>query len=46
VDNGASSFVPASQYLIENDVAGMMTEAGRRPVVHVVVTGAPPCSIR
>jgi hypothetical protein len=41
VDNGASSFVPVSQYLIENDVAGMMTEAGRQPVVHVVVTGGP-----
>jgi hypothetical protein len=39
VDNGASSFVPVSQYLIEIDVAGMMTEAGRQPVVHVVVTG-------
>lgn len=41
VDNGASSFVPVSQYLIENDVAGMMVEAGRQPVVHVVVTGGP-----
>ena len=41
VDNGASSFVPVSQYLIENDVAGMMAEAGRQPVVHVVVTGGP-----
>jgi len=41
VDNGASSFVPVSQYLIENDVAGMMAEAGRQPVVHVVITGGP-----
>jgi hypothetical protein len=41
VDNGASSFVPVSQYLIENDVAGIMVEAGRQPVVHVVVTGGP-----
>jgi hypothetical protein len=41
VDNGASSFVPVSQYLIENDVAGMMAEARRQPVVHVVVTGGP-----
>lgn len=41
VDNGASSFVPVSQYLIENDVAALMAEAGRQPVVHVVVTGGP-----
>src|SRR4051794_4154208 len=26
IDNGASSFVPVSQYLIENDIAGMMVE--------------------
>jgi hypothetical protein len=41
VDNGASSFVPVSQYLIENDVAAIIAEAGRQPVVHVVVTGGP-----
>jgi CobQ/CobB/MinD/ParA nucleotide binding domain len=41
VDNGASSFVPVSQYLIENDVTGILVEAGRQPVVHVVVTGGP-----
>jgi hypothetical protein len=41
VDNGASSFVPVSQYLIENDVADMMVEAGRQPVVHTVITGGP-----
>ena len=41
VDNGASSFVPVSRYLIENDVAAMMIEEGRQPVVHVVVTGGP-----
>ena len=41
VDNGASSFVPVSRYLIENDVAAMMTEESRQPVVHVVVTGGP-----
>lgn len=41
VDNGASSFVPVSRYLIENDVAAMMVEAGRQPVVHTVITGGP-----
>jgi CobQ/CobB/MinD/ParA nucleotide binding domain len=39
IDNGASSFVPVSQYLIENDIAGMMVEEGREPIVHCVVTG-------
>jgi CobQ/CobB/MinD/ParA nucleotide binding domain len=41
VDNGASSFVPVSQYLLENDVVGMMIDEGRQPVVHTVVTGGP-----
>ena len=41
VDNGASSFVPLSQYLVENDVAMMMAEAGRQPVIHTVITGGP-----
>lgn len=41
VDNGASSFVPVSQYLLENDVVGMMVEDGRQPVVHTVITGGP-----
>ncbi|MEA2772910.1 MAG: hypothetical protein QOD93_5872 [Acetobacteraceae bacterium] len=41
VDNGASSFVPVSQYLLENDVVGMMLDEGRQPVIHTVVTGGP-----
>lgn len=41
IDNGASSFVPVSQYLIENDVATILIETQRQPVVHVVVTGGP-----
>ncbi len=41
IDNGASSFVPISQYLLENDVARIMTEEGRQPIVHVVVAGGP-----
>ena len=41
VDNGASGFVPVSRYLIENDVAAMMVEAGRQPVVHTIITGGP-----
>jgi hypothetical protein len=41
VDNGAASFVPVSQYLLENDVVGMMVEDGRQPVIHTVITGGP-----
>ncbi len=41
VDNGASSFVPVSHYLLENDVSAMLVEEGRLPVVHVVITGGP-----
>ena len=41
VDNGASSFVPVSHYLLENDVVGMMVDDGRQPVVHTVITGGP-----
>lgn len=41
VDNGAASFVPVSRYLIENDIATMMVDAGRQPVVHTVITGGP-----
>lgn len=41
IDNGASSFVPVSQYLLENDVAGILEEAGRQVVVHTIITGGP-----
>ena len=39
VDNGASSFVPLSNYLIENDVIAMLHEAGRHVYIHCVLTG-------
>jgi hypothetical protein len=41
IDNGASSFVPISHYLLENDVSALLAEEGRLPVIHVVVTGGP-----
>jgi hypothetical protein len=41
IDNGASSFVPVSHYLLENDVISMMLEEERQPVIHSVVTGGP-----
>lgn len=39
IDNGASSFVPLSAYLVENDAPRMIQDAGKQLVVHTVVTG-------
>lgn len=39
VDNGASSFVPLSHYLISNQVPALLKEMGHELVIHTVVTG-------
>lgn len=39
IDNGASSFVPLSSYLISNQVPTLLRELGFHLVVHSVVTG-------
>lgn len=40
VDNGASSFLPLTNYLLSNDVPGLLRENyGHKIVVHTVVTG-------
>lgn len=39
IDNGASSFVPLSSYLISNEVPGLLQQMGHDLVVHTVVTG-------
>lgn len=39
VDNGATSFVPATGYLVENDTIGLLAANGRRVVLHCVITG-------
>lgn len=39
VDNGASSFVPLSHYLISNEVPALLKDLGHELVVHTVVTG-------
>lgn len=39
IDNGASSFVPLCSYLLQNDVAGLLTEAGHTIRLHTVITG-------
>ena len=39
IDNGASSFVPLSHYLINNQVPALLQDMGHELVVHTVVTG-------
>lgn len=39
VDNGASSFVPLSHYLISNQVPELLQEMGHELVIHTVITG-------
>ncbi|MCL6483198.1 MAG: conjugal transfer protein TraL [Janthinobacterium lividum] len=39
VDNGASSFVPLSHFLISNQVPALLGEMGHELVIHTVVTG-------
>ena len=39
IDNGASSFVPLSYYLISNQVPTLLQDMGHEFVVHTVVTG-------
>ena len=39
IDNGASSFVPLSHFLISNQIPALLTEMGDELVLHTVVTG-------
>jgi hypothetical protein len=39
IDNGASSFVPLSHYLISNQVPALLADMGHELLVHTVVTG-------
>lgn len=39
IDNGASTFVPMCSYLLQNDVAGLLQEAGHKVRLHSVITG-------
>lgn len=39
VDNGASSFVALSNYLVENNAIEMLQDAGREVFVHCVIAG-------
>lgn len=40
IDNGASSFVPLSHYLLSNQVPTLLQEMGHEFVVHTVITGS------
>lgn len=40
IDNGASSFVPLSHYLISNEVPVLLQEMGHEMVVHTVIAGS------
>jgi len=39
IDNGASSFVPLSNYLVTNEVPALLQGMGHEFVVHTVITG-------
>ncbi len=39
IDNGASSFVPLSHYLITNNVPALLKEMGHELIIHTVITG-------
>tara|TARA_B110000879_G_C11179553_1_gene517645 strand:+ start:2199 stop:2933 length:735 start_codon:yes stop_codon:yes gene_type:complete len=39
IDNGASSFVPLSHYLISNDIPELLKEMGHDLIIHTVITG-------
>jgi CobQ/CobB/MinD/ParA nucleotide binding domain len=39
IDNGASSFVPLSHYLISNQVPALLRDMGHELIAHTVVTG-------
>lgn len=39
VDNGASSFVPLTHYLLSNQVPQLLHEMGHQVLVHTVITG-------
>jgi hypothetical protein len=40
IDNGASSFVPLSHYLISNQVPALLQEMGHELIVHTIITGS------
>src|SRR5882762_9623336 len=39
VDNGSASFIPLSNYLLENDALHLLKDAGCDVFIHVIITG-------
>lgn len=39
IDNGASTFVPLNSYLVDGNIMEMLNAAGKRVVLHTVITG-------
>jgi hypothetical protein len=39
IDNGASTFIPLWNYVIENNVRALLKQASKRLCVHTVITG-------
>lgn len=39
IDNGASSFIPLTNYLIENRIVEMLRECGKEVLIHCVIIG-------
>ena len=39
VDNGASTFIPLWNYILEANVLGLLRQSGKRVFVHTVITG-------
>lgn len=39
IDNGATSFVPLSHYLVSNQVPALLADMGHELVIHTVITG-------
>lgn len=39
IDNGAASFIPLSNYLVENDAINVISDHGKQVIVHTVITG-------
>ena len=39
IDNGASSFIAFSSFILENDVASLLSEMGNNLYVHTIITG-------
>lgn len=39
IDNGAASFIPLSYYIAENDAINLISENGKKVIIHTVITG-------